>query len=239
MDRGYLRFRTALSLELAGASVTRARKNFRFRRLLSHLVDKSSGVQCDQTISLVWFYTRKGYPARLRRIRYWDAQHGKRLVFLTNHFTLPALTHHRTVPATLANRVVASNGSNSICESKLYGTSENAVRRESDCGVQLPAGRHRPQAPQSARQPVHHAANLERSLFEKMPIDQVFSHMVLEETKTNQCGYWTFNRTLLTTDDWQLLRRFHECHHQFALARAVKFDQNHPLPGSQQKQTPI
>ncbi len=40
----------------------------------------------------VWFYTRKGYPARLRRIRYWDAQQGKRLVFLTNHFTLPALT---------------------------------------------------------------------------------------------------------------------------------------------------
>jgi len=47
-------------------------------------------VQCDQTIALEWFYSAKGYPARLRRIRYWDAHRGKRLVFLTNNFTLPA-----------------------------------------------------------------------------------------------------------------------------------------------------
>ena len=58
MDRGYLDFERLYRWTLQGAFfVTRARKNFRFRRLLSHPVDKSTGVQCDQTIALVWFYT--------------------------------------------------------------------------------------------------------------------------------------------------------------------------------------
>ena len=53
-------------------------------------MDKTTGVQCDQTIALVWFYTARGYPAQLRRIRYWDAERGQRLIFLTNNFVLPA-----------------------------------------------------------------------------------------------------------------------------------------------------
>ena len=36
--------------------------------------------------------TSQRYPASLRRISYFDAETGKRFVFLTNHFTLPALT---------------------------------------------------------------------------------------------------------------------------------------------------
>ncbi len=91
MDRGYLDFKRLYRWTLQGAFfVTRARKNFRFTRLVSHPIDKTTGVQCDQTIALVWFYPARGYPARLRRIRYWDAERGRRLVFLTNNFVLPA-----------------------------------------------------------------------------------------------------------------------------------------------------
>jgi hypothetical protein len=91
MDRGYLDFERLYRWTLAGAFfVTRARKNFRFVRLVSHPVDKTTGVQCDQVIALHWFYSRRGYPAHLRRIRYLDATRDKRLVFLTNNFTLPA-----------------------------------------------------------------------------------------------------------------------------------------------------
>jgi hypothetical protein len=92
MDRGYLNFERLYRWTLHGAFfVTRARKNFRFRRLVSHPVDKSRGVQCDQTISLQWFYSAKGYPAHLRRIRFWDGQREKRLVFLTNNFNKSSL----------------------------------------------------------------------------------------------------------------------------------------------------
>ena len=91
MDRGYLDFpRLYRWTQCAAFFVTRARKDFRFRRISSHPVDKSTGVQCDQTIALVSFYPLKGYPAHLRRVRYWDAERQKRLVFLTNNFVLPA-----------------------------------------------------------------------------------------------------------------------------------------------------
>ncbi len=93
MDRGYLDFARLYRWTLAGAFfVTRARKNFRFRRVISHEVDKSTGVQCDQTILLKWFYPLQGYPERLRRIRFLDPRRHKRLVFLTNNFVLPAKT---------------------------------------------------------------------------------------------------------------------------------------------------
>jgi hypothetical protein len=60
MDRGYLNFERLYRWILHGAFfVTRARKNFRFLRLVSHPVDKSTGVQCDQTVSLQWFYSAK------------------------------------------------------------------------------------------------------------------------------------------------------------------------------------
>lgn len=75
IDRGYLDFQRLYRWTLQGAFfITRARKNFCFRRLLSHPVDKSTGVQCDQTIALTWFYSIQGHPAHLRRIRYWDAE---------------------------------------------------------------------------------------------------------------------------------------------------------------------
>jgi Domain of unknown function (DUF4372)/Transposase DDE domain len=93
MDRGYLDFARLHRWTLAGAFfVIRARKDFRFRRLISHKVDKTTGVQCDQTILLKWFYSVKGYPERLRRVRFLDPEREKRLVFLTNNFVLPADT---------------------------------------------------------------------------------------------------------------------------------------------------
>ena len=93
MDRGYLDFARLHRWTLTGAFfVTRARKNFRYRRLISQAVDKKTGIQCDQVISLKWFYSVKGYPDRLRRIRFLDPQTQKRLVFLTNNFVLPAMT---------------------------------------------------------------------------------------------------------------------------------------------------
>ena len=176
MDRGYLDFQRLYRWSLQGAFfVTRARKNFRFRRLLSHPVDKSSGVQCDQTISLVWFYTRQGYPARLRRIRYWDAARGQRLVFLTNHFTLPALSiaelYRRRWQIELFFKWIKQH----LRIKAFYGTSENAVKTQiwtAVCSYLLVA---------IVRKRLHLRLSLYTmlqilsvSLFEKMPINQAF-----------------------------------------------------------------
>ena len=93
MDRGYLDFGRLYNISLASAFfVTRAKRNFVFNRLHSLSTDESAGVLSDQIITLRGFYSRKSYPDKLRRIGFLDAEHHKRLVFLTNNFALPAAT---------------------------------------------------------------------------------------------------------------------------------------------------
>jgi hypothetical protein len=92
LDRGYLDFTRLARLHQALAFfVTRAKRNFRFRYVDSRPVDRTTGVRSDQTIRLFGFYSRRRYPGRLRRIRYFDAEKRKWLVFLTNNFPLPAV----------------------------------------------------------------------------------------------------------------------------------------------------
>jgi len=91
MDRGYLDFERLYVLHQAGAFfVTCAKSNFKCRRVYSHPVDRSTGLVCDQQVELTVFYSQRGYPGRLRRIRYKDPETGKTLVFLTNHFGISA-----------------------------------------------------------------------------------------------------------------------------------------------------
>ena len=131
MDRGYLDFARLHRWTLAGAFfVTRAKKNFRFRRLVSHEVDKTGGIQCDQTISLHWFYSVKGYPDRLRRVRYRDPATQKKLVFLTNNFSLPAQTiadlYRRRWQVELFFKWIKQH----LRIKAFYGTSQNAVKAQ-------------------------------------------------------------------------------------------------------------
>jgi len=83
MDRAYVDFERLYSMNQARSFfVTRAKKNFRFKRRYSHPVDKTTGLQCDQTIILTGFYPAKAYPEPLRRIRYYDSEIHKRGVRL-------------------------------------------------------------------------------------------------------------------------------------------------------------
>jgi len=91
MDRAYLDFQRLYNLHQERAFfISRAKNNFKFKRRYSHEVKQSSGVQCDQTIVLTTYYPAKNYTEPLRRIRFYDIERQKRLVFLTNNFELPA-----------------------------------------------------------------------------------------------------------------------------------------------------
>ena len=93
MDRGYLDCERLHRLHEAGSFfVTRAKSNLKAERRFSHPVDRTTGVICDQTIMLSVYYSHQGFPELLRRIKYRDPKTGKRLVFLTNNFTLPPLS---------------------------------------------------------------------------------------------------------------------------------------------------
>ncbi|NNL75526.1 MAG: IS4 family transposase [Desulfobacterales bacterium] len=93
MDRGYLDFQRLYSVNRCAAFfVIRAKKNFKFRRLYSHPVDKSTGIKCDQVVVLTGSKSSNFYPDKIRRIKYYDAETNKLLVFLTNNFSLPTFT---------------------------------------------------------------------------------------------------------------------------------------------------
>jgi hypothetical protein len=93
MDRGYLDFERLFRLHSAGSFfVTRGKSNLKAQRRYSRPVDRSTGLICDQTVVLTGFYSSQNFETPLRRIRFNDPKTGKRFVFLTNNFVLPALT---------------------------------------------------------------------------------------------------------------------------------------------------
>ncbi len=131
MDRGYLDFARLHKLHLASAFfVTRAKKNFDFKRLYSQPVDKTTGLICDQTITLNNFYPRKGYPDQLRRIRYFDTEKNKQLVFLTNNFSLPPLTIAQLYRSRWQVELFFKWIKQHLRIKKFYGTSENALKTQ-------------------------------------------------------------------------------------------------------------
>jgi hypothetical protein len=131
IDRGYLDFDRLYTIHQASAFfVTRTKSNFRFRRLYSQPVDKSAGVQCDQIIVLEGFYSHKAYPDKLRRIRFFDADLNKRLVFLTNNFTLPALTIAQLFQCRWQIEIFFKWIKQHLRIKAFYGTTENAVKTQ-------------------------------------------------------------------------------------------------------------
>jgi hypothetical protein len=131
LDRGYLDFTRLYRLHQAQAFfVTRAKRNFRFRYLDSRAHDRTAGIRADQVIRLFGYYSQQGYPERLRRISFFDAEQRKRLVFLTNNFTLPALTIAQLYKCRWQVELFFKWIKQHLRIKVFYGTSENAVRTQ-------------------------------------------------------------------------------------------------------------
>jgi len=131
MDRAYLDFGRLHQLTLNLAFfITRAKSNFQFRRIYSHPIDKKTGLQCDQTVVLTTYYSSKDYPEKLRRIKYHDTETEKRLVFLTNNFSLPALTIAQLYRCRWQVELFFKWIKQHLRIKKFYGTSENAVKTQ-------------------------------------------------------------------------------------------------------------
>ena len=131
MDRGYLDFARLYNIQQSSAFfITRAKSNFDFKRLYSQHVDKTTGILCDQIIVLKGFYTKKDYPDKLRRIRYYDAGNNKTMVFLTNNFDLPALTIAELYRCRWQVELFFKWIKQHLRIKAFYGTSENAVKTQ-------------------------------------------------------------------------------------------------------------
>jgi transposase len=131
MDRGYLDFERLYTMHQCSAFfVTRTKSNTGLRRLYSNKVDKSTGLRCDQIIVLTGFYSKKTYPEKLRRVKFFDKETGKRLTFLTNQFTLPAITIADLYQCRWQIELFFKWIKQHLRIKAFYGTSENAVKTQ-------------------------------------------------------------------------------------------------------------
>lgn len=93
MDRGYLDYERLYRLNQDKAFfIIRAKKNMKFRRMYSSKVDKTTGLRCDQIVKLTGYKSSRFYPDKLRRVKYYDSENDRYLVFLSNNFDVTALT---------------------------------------------------------------------------------------------------------------------------------------------------
>jgi len=138
MDRGYLDYARLNAISLAaGFFVTRSKSNLRCRRIYSHQVDRATGLRYDQTIMLTGFYSLRDYPSKLRRIKYYDTDTNKTLIFLTNNFSLPALTIAQLYRCRWQVELFFKWIKQNLRIKNFYGTSENAVKTQIWCAISV------------------------------------------------------------------------------------------------------
>ena len=131
MDRGYYDFERLARLHAASSFfVIRAKSNLKAQRRYSQAVDRSTGLICDQTVVLTGFYSKKGFDTPLRRIRFRDPETGKRLVFLTNNFALPALTITQLYRLRWKVELFFKWIKQHLRIKAFFGTNENAVKSQ-------------------------------------------------------------------------------------------------------------
>jgi hypothetical protein len=178
MDRGYLDFeRLYVLTQLLAFFVTRAKKNNKFRRIYSYPVDRTDGLRCDQTIMLVTPKSLAGYPEKLRRVKYFDAEREKQFVFLTNNFVLPALTIATLYKCRWQIELFFKWIKQHLRIKAFYGTSINAVKTQIWIAVSTYV------LVAIIRKRLHLELNLYTilqilsvTLFEKVPLDQLFAN---------------------------------------------------------------
>ena len=129
VDKGYVDFTWLWSVHKTGAFfVTRLKKSINWTRVISHPVDKSLGLRCDQEVLLSIQRLKNLYPNRLRRISFRDETQNRTLVFLTNNFILPSETIATLYKARWEIELFFKWIKQNLRVKTFYGTSPNAVK---------------------------------------------------------------------------------------------------------------
>jgi len=186
MDRGYIDFDRLYQLHQAKSFfVTRAKSNLKAQRRYSHPVDRSTGLICDQTIVLTGFYSKQDFDTPLRRVRFKDPATGKRLVFLTNNFTLPAFTITELYRCRWQVELFFKWIKQHLRIKVFFGTSENAVKTQIWIAVSVYV------LVAIVKKRLNLSASLYEilqilslTMFERIPLDQLLNKIVTEDIQT-------------------------------------------------------
>ena len=197
MDKGYLDFARLFRLHRQAAFfVIRARSNQAFTRRESRAVDKSTGLRSDQTIALTGPAVSRKYPEPLRRVSYYDVEHGRKLVFLTNNFLLPPLAIAELYRCRWQIELFFKWIKQHLRIKAFYGNSENAVKTQVWIAVSvylLAAILKKELASELSLAEILQILSV--NTFEKTPLNQLLStlsHQFPQTTDPNQLRLFDF-----------------------------------------------
>jgi hypothetical protein len=177
MDRGYTDFARLYTIHSAQAFfVIRAKSNMQYRCIASHVVDKHIGLRCDQRIVLCGHFTATEYPSALRRVKFYDAVNNKLLVFVTNHFGLPALSVAALYRCRWQIELFFKWIKQHLRIKAFFGTSENAVKTQVWIAIAVYVLVAIVKKRLNVQASLHTILQiLSLALFEKQPLDQLLA----------------------------------------------------------------
>ena len=185
MDRGYVDYKRLYNIHKHNAFfVTRAKDNMNCRRLYSHAVDKTKGIIYDQTIMLNGYYAAKDYPEKMRRIKFYDQETGKILIFLTNNFHLTATEVAQLYKHRWKIELFFKWIKQHLKIKSFWGHSENAVKTQVWIAVSVYVLVAIAKKKFMLQQSLYEILQiLSISIFERMPINQLFQQTQLQYFK--------------------------------------------------------
>ena len=190
MDRGYTDFERLYRFTQGLAFfIIRAKRDLDFARRTYRHVDKATGLRNDQTIVLRGPKTSTLYPDPLRRVGYYAADIGKRFVFLTNNFLLPALTIAQLYKCRWQVELFFKWIKQYLRIKGFYGTSINAVKTQvwiAVCVYVLVAIVRKELRIERSMGEILQILSI--SLLEKMPLLQAFSLECAETVMPSRCN---------------------------------------------------
>lgn len=185
VDKGYVDYKRLYRIHLCKAFfVTRAKDNMNYRRLYSHPKDRKRGIIYDQTIMLNNYYASKDYPEKLRIIKFKDEQSGLTLVFLTNNFQLTATDISLLYKSRWDIELFFKWIKQHLKIKSFWGQSENAVKTQIWIAVSVYVLVAIAKKKFMLKQTLYEILQiLSISVFEKMPINQLFQETQLQYFK--------------------------------------------------------
>ncbi len=185
MDRGYVDYKRLYRVHLCKAFfVTRAKDNMNYRRLYSHAKYIKKGVIYDQTIMLNNHYASKYYPEKLRMIKFKDDLSGLTLIFLTNNSHLKATDIALLYKSRWDIEMFFKWIKQHLKVKTFWGQSENAVKTQIWIAVSVYVLVAIAKKKFMLNQTLYEILQvLSISIFEKMPINQLFQDTQLQYFK--------------------------------------------------------
>ena len=196
MDKGYVDFFRLFNLihQKRAFFVTRAKDNMVYEVVSSNEVDKQTGVISDEYVKLTGYKSSREYPEKFRMVTYEDFSTGVVYRFITNNFELPSITISELYRERWNVELFFKWIKQHLKIKSFYGTTRNAVYSQiwiAICTYLLIAiAKKRMRIEQSL---YTFSQTLGLTLFEKMPINEIFNKTYTERISDDYPMLFSFS----------------------------------------------